>query len=41
MKSVLIPLALTAVTSATDAAIQKKIVGSGMTTLIVSNEEIN
>ena len=40
-KSVLIPLGLTAVASATDAAIQKKIFGSGMTTLIISNEEMN
>ena len=31
-KSVLIPLGLTATTSATDAAIQKKLFGSGMTT---------
>ena len=36
---VLIPLGLTA--SATDAAIQKKIFGSGMTTLIISNEEMD
>ena len=35
----LIPLGLTA--SATDAAIQKKVFGSGMTTLIISNEEMN
>ena len=40
-KSVLIPLALTTATSATDAAIQKKMFGSGFTTLIISNEEIN
>ena len=40
-KSVLIPLGLTAVASATDAAIQKNIFGSGMTTLIISNEEMN
>ena len=31
-KSVLIPLGLTALASATDAAIQKKLFGSGMTT---------
>ena len=37
-KSVLIPLGLTA---ATDAAIYKKMIGSSMTTLIISNEEIN
>ena len=40
-KSVLIPLGLTAATSATDATIHKKIFGSGMTTLIMSNEELN
>ena len=39
-KSVLIPLGLTAAATATDAAIQKKIFGSGMTTLIISNEEM-
>ena len=38
-KSVLIPL--TAAAAATDAAIHKKMFGSGVTTLIVSNEEIN
>ena len=40
-KSVLIPLGLTAAASATDAAIHKKIFGSGATTLVVSNEEMN
>ena len=40
-KSVLIPLGLTAAASATDAAIHKKIFGSGMTTLIISNEKMN
>ena len=39
-KSVLIPFALTIVVSATDAAIQKNIFGPGMTTLIISNEEM-
>ena len=39
-KSVLIPLGLTAA-SATDTAIHKKMFGSGFTTLINSNEEIN
>ena len=34
-------LGLTAAASATDAAIQKKIFGSGTTTLIFSNEELN
>ena len=40
-KSVLIPLGLTAATSATDAAIHNKMFGSGMTALIMSNEEMN
>ena len=40
-KSVLIPLRLTAVASATDKAIQKKIFGSGMTTLIISSKEMD
>ena len=40
-KSVLIPLGLTAATSATDAAIHKKMSGSANTTLIMSNEEMN
>ena len=46
-KSVLVLLGLATVTSATDAAIQKKIRGSGeyggfgFTTLIISNEQIN
>ena len=40
-KSVLIPLGLTAAASAADAGIHKKILGSGNTTLIISNEEIN
>ena len=40
-KSVLIPLGLSAAASATDAAIHKKIFGSGNTTLIISNEEMN
>ena len=40
-KSVLIPLRLTAAASATDAAIHKKMFGSGFTTLIISNEEMN
>ena len=48
MKNVLKPLAknvsitgLTAAASATDAAIHKNMFGSGMTTPIISNEEIN
>ena len=40
-ESVLIPLGLTAAASATDADIQKKVFGSVMTILIVSNEEMN
>ena len=40
-KSVLIPLGLTATASATDKVIQKKIFWSGMTTFIISNEEMN
>ena len=40
-KSVLIPLGLTAAASAADAGIHKKILGSGNTTLIISNEEMN
>ena len=40
-KSVLIPLGLAAATSAADAGIHKKILGSGTTTLIISNEEMN
>ena len=40
-KSVLITLGLAASASATDAAIHKKMFGSGNTTLIISNEEMN
>ena len=40
-KSVLIPLGLTAAASAADAEIHKKILESGNTTLIISNEEMN
>ena len=41
-KSVLIPLGLTAATSAADAGIHKKILSSGnTTTLITSNDEVN
>ena len=39
-KSVLIPLELTAAVSAKDAAIQKKIYGSGKTAPIASNKEM-
>ena len=40
-KSVLIPLGLTAAASAADAGIHKKILGSGTTTLIISNDEMD
>ena len=40
-KSVLIPLGLIAAASAADAGIHKKILGSGNTTLIISNEEMD
>ena len=40
-KIILIPLRLTVAASATDAAIHKKMFGSGTATLIVSNEEMN
>ena len=40
VKSVLIPLGLTAAASAADAGIHKKILGSGTTTLIISNDEM-
>ena len=39
-ESILIPLGLTAVASATDATVHKKIFGSGFTILIISNEEM-
>ena len=49
LKNVLKPLAqilllrlgLTGVASATDAAIEKKLFGPGMITMIISNEEMN
>ena len=40
-KSVLIPLGLTAAVSATDVAVHKYMFGSGVTALIISNEEKN
>ena len=40
-KSILIPLRLTAAASATDTGIHQKMFGSGITTRIFSNEEIN
>ena len=39
-KSVLLPLGLSAGISAADAAIQKKVYGSGTTTLIISNKQM-
>ena len=39
--SVLLPLGLTAAASATDAAIHKKMFGSGVTTLIILDEKMN
>ena len=39
-KRILIPLRLMAAVSATDAVIQKKIYGSGITILIISNKEM-
>ena len=41
VKNILAPLGITAAASAIDGAIQKKIHGSGATTLIISNEEMN
>ena len=40
-KSILLKLELTTTASATDAAIHKKTYGSGMTTLIISNTEMD
>ena len=40
-KNVLTPLGIPAAVSAIHAGIQKKIHGSGTTTLIISNEEMN
>ena len=40
-KNILAPLRLSATMSATDAAMQKKMYGSGNTTLIISNDDIN
>ena len=41
VKSILISLGLTAAAAAADATIHQKMFGSGMTTLIISSEEIN
>ena len=40
-KTVLLPLGLTAAASAISATIDKKMLGSGNTTLIICNEEMN
>ena len=40
-ENVLIPLGLTVVASAANPQIHKKILGSGTTTVIISNEEMN
>ena len=40
-KNVLAPLGLTAAMSAIDGSIKKKMLGSGTTPLIISNDEIN
>ena len=40
-KSILISLGLTATTSVADSGIQKKIIGSGTVTFVISNEEMN
>ena len=40
-KNILVQLGITATTSATDTEIQNKLHGSGTTTLIISNKEIN
>ena len=40
-KNILAPLGKTAAESAIDAGIQKKIHGSGTTTRLISNEEMN
>ena len=40
-KNILIPLGLTVAASAADAGIHKKILGSGNTTLIISNKDMD
>ena len=40
VKNILAPLGITAASSAIDAGVQKKIHCSGITTLIISNEEM-
>ena len=39
--NILAPLGITAAASAIDTGVQKKMLGSGTTTFIISNEEIN
>ena len=40
-KNVLAPLVISAAMSAIDGSIKKKMLGSGTTTLIISNDEMN
>ena len=40
-KNILVPLGITATVSAIETRVQKQIHGSGTTTLIISNEEMN
>ena len=40
-KNLLAPLGISAVMSAIDGSIKKKMLGSGTTTLIISNDEMN
>ena len=40
-KNVLKPLEISAAMSAIDGSIKKKMLGSGVTTLIISNDEMN
>ena len=40
-KNVLAPLGISAATSTIDGSIKKKMLGSGVTTLIISNDEMN
>ena len=40
-KNVLVPLGISAAMSAIDGSIKKKVLGSGMTTLIISNDEMD
>ena len=40
-ENVLAPLGISAAMSAIDGSIKKKMLGSGMTTLIISNDEMN